>query len=108
MAEEDETEGAVLDTTLLIDGKRGVTTVFSIIEFPPAIEECTVLWPRQQDYLRAIDLAVKLRLKGKPIGCTDIIIASMCLNRNLRLATKDRDFHAVQEAEKDFLCAVFD
>ncbi|MDP3728452.1 MAG: hypothetical protein Q8R18_03270 [bacterium] len=33
-------KSTLLDTTLLIDGKRRVTTIFSIIEFPITIQEC--------------------------------------------------------------------
>jgi hypothetical protein len=100
--EEGSKKGKVLDTSLLIEGKRGLTPVFCVIEHPPALEQCIILWPDQFDYSRAVDLACKLRAKGTPIGCTDILIASMCMNRNMTLYTKDNDFKAVKAVEASF------
>jgi hypothetical protein len=88
--------GEVLDASILIEGKHGLTTVYGVIEHPPAIHNCLVLWPEKADYDRALDLAWKLRLRGTPVGCTDLLIAAMCLNRDLTLVTKDKDFQQIQ------------
>lgn len=101
-------ESEVLDTNLLIEGKRGLTTVLNVIEHPPAINHCQVLWPDRDDYERALDLAWKLRLQGTPVGCTDILVSSICLNRNLTLITKDNDFKYVKGVEKEFKVRVLE
>lgn len=95
-------ESKVLDTSILIAGSRGLTTVFSIIEYPPALGNCTIIFPDPSDFERAIDLAAQLRLKGTPIGCVDIVTASMCINRKLKLLTKDKDYKRIKEVEKAF------
>ena len=92
----------VLDTSVLIEHVVGLTTVFGIIEYPPAIESCTVLLPEKEDYEKAIEVASQLRLKGTPVGCVDIVIASMCINRNLKLLTKDKDYKYIKEVDKTF------
>lgn len=94
-------ESELLDTSILITGKSGLTSVFSVIEHPPCLYHCTVLWPLKEDYDRALDLAWKLRLQGTPLGCTDLLIASMCLNRGLTLVTKDHGFKYVQQVERE-------
>ncbi len=92
-------ENKVLDTSLLIAGGSGVTTIFNIIEYPPAYEKCNVIWPRREDYVRALAVASKLRKADTPVGAIDIIIASICMNRALILVTKDEDFRVVREIE---------
>jgi len=99
---EREKESEVIDASLLIEGERGTTTAIGIIEYPPALPGCTIIWPETADYATAINLAVRLRKNGSPIGSADIIIASMCLNRSLTLRTKDKDFLNVKEVEKSF------
>ncbi|MFQ6118726.1 MAG: type II toxin-antitoxin system VapC family toxin [Methanosarcinales archaeon] len=42
---------------------------------------------------------MKLRDVGRPIGAIDIVVASICINRNLELITKDRDFKFIKEVE---------
>jgi len=90
-------ENKVLDKSVLITGSSGITTIFNIIEYPPAYEKCSVIWPRREDYARA--LASKLRKAGKAIGAIDIIIASICINRALVLVSKDEDFKVIREID---------
>lgn len=85
-----------------MEGKFGFTTVFSIIEFPPASKYCDILKPNNNDYKKSLDIAWRLRKIGKPIGAIDMIIASMCINRNLQLLTKDRDFEVIKQLEPKF------
>lgn len=92
----------VLDASVLIVGASGLTTIFGVIEHPPAIDRCLVLFPEKADFYRGFELAQKLRLNGTPIGCVDIMVAGMCLNRDFRLLTKDSDFNHVKEVEKEF------
>ncbi len=52
--------------------------------------------------MKAIEIAEKLRNIGKPIGAIDMLIASMCLNRSVKLITKDKDFKSVKEIFNNF------
>jgi len=92
-------ENKILDTSVLIDGASGITTIFNIIEYPPAHENCSVIWPRREDYVKALAIASKLRKAGKPVDAIDIIIASICINRALALVSKDEDFKSIKEIE---------
>ena len=93
----------VLDTSILIETKAGFTTIFSLIEYPKAINyEIEILWPEREDYILAIELMAALFNKGKPIPAIDALIASICLNRQLTLRTKDRHFLNIKEIKPDF------
>jgi len=61
-----------------------------------------VLYPDANDYVKAIELSKKLYQIGKQIGAIDILIASMCINRGLKLKTKDNDFNAIKEVFPNF------
>ena len=95
-------EGEVLDANLLIEGERGTTTIIAAIEYPPAISESIILWPNNHDYLTSLTLSLLLRKKGTPVGSADIIMASMCINRDLTLKTKDKDFVFIKDVEPSF------
>ena len=58
--------------------------------------------PDSNDYAKAIDVSIKLRKIGRPIGTVDILIASMCLNRGFELVTKDSDYENVKLVEPSF------
>ncbi len=92
-------QNKILDTNLLIEGARGLTTIFSLIEFPPACTACEVIVPNHEDYKRALELGVLLRKAGTPVAAVDILIASTALNRNLTIATKDKDFLQIKRIE---------
>lgn len=88
----------VFDTNLLIEGKGELTTIFNVIEYPKVLErEIEVLFPEKKDFTKAIELMVLLLKKGKPIPALDAVLASMCINRNLILRTKDKHFKKVAE-----------
>lgn len=91
-------EGPVLDTGLLIEGQTGLTTIFSVVEYPKVLERegLGILWPVKDDFLYAVEVMIDLLKKGRPIPSTDVLIASMCLRRRLELATKDRHFKEIQ------------
>ena len=76
--------------------------MFSIIEYPPALDTCQILLPESSDYTKAIDISKKLRKIGKPIGTVDILIASMCINKGFELVTKDLDYENVKSVEPEF------
>lgn len=85
-----------------MEGKFGLTTIFSTIEYPPAFDKCDILWPNKKDFKLAFKISMKLRKIGKPVGAIDIIVASMCINRNLQLLTKDKDFQSIRAVEPRF------
>lgn len=93
---------AVIDTNLVIekvrkneDIKENVTEV-TIAEFPPIMDYKKfygkVLIVERDDILLSIELQRRLRTIGKPKSFSDLLIASICINRNEELITKDMDF----------------
>lgn len=96
-------EDEVFDTNLLMEGKGKLTTIFNLVEYPKAVEgEFEVLFPEKRDYYKAIEIMSQLYERGRPIPALDVILASMCLNRNLTLRTKDIHFRNVEEVSPDF------
>ncbi|MCD6244403.1 MAG: PIN domain-containing protein [Candidatus Korarchaeota archaeon] len=80
--------------------------MFNIIEYPPAAKGSRILFPRKGDYLKALEIMVKLREIGKPTPAIDVLIAAMCIRRDLRLLTKDKHFLFIKEVEPDFMVHV--
>lgn len=93
----------VLDTSALIQGIRGLTTIFSAVEYPRGVKGCDVILPTLIDYCRAIEISRILYQKGTPVPATDILIASIALNRNLILVTKDKHFEKIPELKLEFV-----
>lgn len=91
----------LLDTSAVIDGHRGIITVFTVIEHPPAARPdwVTVIYPNKKDYNRAIQNAEVLRSKGMRMAATDLMISAIAANRGLALVTKDSDFLAIQKVD---------
>jgi len=46
----------------------------------------------RDDVLLSIELQKRLRAAGKPKPFSDLLIASVCINRNEELITRDEDF----------------
>ena len=80
----------------------GTTTIFNIIEYSPAANFCEILYPELAEYELAFQISIKLRDAGRIIQAIDILIASMCINREFTLVTKDNDFSRIKEIEKSF------
>ena len=104
-------EEVVYDTNELIaflkEGKpdlKGFTTVFSLIEFPKSLdfEQLTVIYPSLEDYEEGVEISSELLQRGKPMPAIDIMIAAMCIRRNLTLLTRDNNFTAIKSIKKDF------
>lgn len=76
--------------------------MFSAIEYPPAADNCEILYPDLMDYELALHLATKLRAIGRSIEAIDILNAAMCLNRDCELITKDRDYEHIKMIRSDF------
>src|SRR4030066_1580359 len=104
-------EEVVYDTNQLIaflkSGKRdakGFTTILNIIEFPKALElkELAVIYPTLDDYDESLKISAALLLKGMPLPAVDIMIASVCLRRNLTLCTMDSHFTNIKSVRNTF------
>lgn len=104
-------EEVVYDTNELIDFLKksklnltGFTTVFSLIEFPKALEfeQLTVIYPNLEDYQESLEISLALLQKGNPLPAVDILIAAMCIRRNLVLCTKDNHFTSIKSIRNGF------
>ena len=104
-------EEVVYDTNQLIaflkSGKRnvkGFTTIFNIIEFPKALDlkELAVIYPTLDDYEESLKISAALLRKGKPLPAVDILIAAICIRRNLKLCTMDNHFTNIQSVRNTF------
>ena len=104
-------EEIVYDTNLLINHLKadkssfiGLTTIFNVIEFPKALElkELDVIFPAIDDYNEGLKISVALLKKGKPLPAIDILIAAMCIRRDLTLCTQDQHFTNVKSVRNDF------
>ena len=92
----------IIDTNIAIDRFkkkeeiRENITIITAIEFPPILSydrfHGTVYTIKPEDQVLAIRLQRLLRQIGKPKSVPDILIASICINRNEELITKDEDF----------------
>ncbi len=75
-----------------------------MIEFPKALDlkGLAVIYPTVDDYEESIELSAALLNKGTPMQAVDIMIAVICLRRNLTLSTKDHDLAQVMKVRKNF------
>jgi tRNA(fMet)-specific endonuclease VapC len=83
---------------------NGFTTIFNAIEFPKALnlKDLLIIYPTKDDYQESLEISVALLKKGAPLQAVDIMIAAMCIRRNLTLLTKDNDFAQVAKVSKSF------
>ncbi len=104
-------EEVVYDTNQLIElsksGKldvRGFTTIFNVIEFPKALEfeDLTVIYPTLEDYDESVGISLAVLRKGSPLPAVDILIAAMCIRRNLTLCTMDNHFTNIKSVRNTF------
>jgi len=102
-------EEIVYDTSVLVSllkGRKrlanGFTTVFNIIEFPKALDlkELGVIYPTVEDYNEALKISVSLLRAGNPLPAVDVLIASICIRRDLVLHTADEHFKHVKSLSK--------
>jgi tRNA(fMet)-specific endonuclease VapC len=104
-------EEIVYDTNKLINylktsktSLKGLTTIFSIIEFPKALElkDLDVIYPTIDDYNESLRIAFTLLKKGKPLPAIDILIAAICIRRGLTLCTFEQHFINIKSVRNDF------
>jgi len=109
-------EEVVYDTNQLIasakKGKfdlKGFTTIFNVIEFPKALEfeELTVIYPTLEDYEESVNICLALFLKGSPLPAVDVLIASICVRRDLTLCTGDNHFTNIKPVRSTFKLELF-
>ena len=83
---------------------KGLTTIFNIIEFPKALElkELKVIYPTIEDYNESLKISAALFKKGKPLPTIDILIATICIKRDLTLCTEDQHFTNIKSVRNDF------
>ena len=102
----------LLDTNSLITWKKTntnipslmesiYTSIFNIIEFPPAItiKSLIILHPTQQTYENGLIYASKMRDNGTPMHAIDLLIGALALEHQLSLVTNNGDFNAFNEIE---------
>lgn len=104
-------EEVVYDTNQLIKflktGKqeiKGFTTILNIIEFPKALDlkELAIIYPTIADYDESLKISAALLRKGSPLPAVDIMIAAICIRRNLTLCTMDSHFTSIKAVRNDF------
>ncbi len=83
---------------------NGFTTVFNAIEFPKALDlkELVIIYPTIDDYEESLEISAALLKKGTPLQAVDIMIAAICIRRNLNLSTKDNDFVKITKVRNNF------
>ena len=92
----------VLDTSVVIDmvGRdeeiyENVTEI-TILEFPPVLKyqkfHGKIYYLKRFDLDLALKIQINLRKLGIQKPIPDLLIASICINRNEELLTRDRDF----------------
>jgi tRNA(fMet)-specific endonuclease VapC len=104
-------EEVVYDTNELIDLYKknkleinGFTTILNLMEFPKALEfeSLTVIYPNLEDYQESLEISLALFQKGNPLPAINIMIAAMCIRRNLALCTKDNHFTSIKSVRNSF------
>jgi tRNA(fMet)-specific endonuclease VapC len=104
-------EEVVYDTNQLIkflkSGKhnvKGFTSILNIIEFPKALylKELAVIYPTLDDYGESLKISAALLRRGTPLPAVDMLIASVCVRRNLTLCTVDKHFTNIKSVRNAF------
>ncbi len=92
----------ILDTNILIEKIKNNeeifenTTEINVLEYPPILKYLKfhgkIYFLKRVDLSLALKLQIELRKRGMQKSVQDVLIASICINRNEELITKDRDF----------------
>ncbi|WP_456473998.1 type II toxin-antitoxin system VapC family toxin [Candidatus Pyrohabitans sp.] len=98
---------SVIDTSIAIERVKNAIEILenitevTLVEYPPLTEYMglhgKILPIERKDVLLAVELQKRLRKNGKPKPFADILIASICINRNEGLFTRDEDFLDIAE-----------
>jgi len=80
-------------------------TSITLVEYPPIRNyegfRGRIYFLDIRDQLKA-SLQEKLRVLGKPMGASDLLIAAVSLNKDEELVTLDEDFSVIKEIEPSF------
>ncbi|AEA46516.1 type II toxin-antitoxin system VapC family toxin [Archaeoglobus veneficus] len=92
----------VLDTNVVIERIRNREevrdniTAVTFVEFPKIVYykkfHGKILFPNTDDFILAHKIQSELVREGKAKTFADLLIASICINRDEELVTNDRDF----------------
>ncbi len=101
----------ILDTSVVIDRVRMRKPIYediavvTFIEYPRIIYykhlHGGVVLPIKYDYILAHRLQLQLLKLGKPQAFSDLLIASIAINRDEELVTYDRDFEHIRDTAKE-------
>jgi predicted nucleic acid-binding protein len=61
-----------------------------------------VIYPVFEDFEEALKISQDLLLKGPPLQAVDLMMAAICIRRNLTLSTRDKDFTNVKKVRNSF------
>jgi predicted nucleic acid-binding protein len=62
----------------------------------------TVIYPTLDDYNESLKISAALLRKGIPLSAGDILIAAICISRNLTLRTLDKHFTNIKSVRNTF------
>ena len=79
-----------------------ITSIFNVIEFPPILKfgsKLVIIYPTKDEYLLALEMMIRLRKIGKPVGIIDLMLAAIAVQRGLVVVSNDKDFETIKEIE---------
>ena len=73
----------------LLQGFNQPKAYDQIIEY---FESLPFIVPEREDYIRAANLRNRCRKKGIQVGTIDVLLAQLCIDREIEILTTDKDF----------------
>lgn len=73
----------------LLQGFNKPKAYDQIIEY---FESLPFIVPERDDYIRAANLRNRCRKKGIQVGTIDVLLAQLCIDREIEILTTDKDF----------------
>lgn len=73
----------------LLQGFNKPKAYDQIIEY---FESLPFIVPEREDYIRAANLRNRCRKKGIQVGTIDVLLAQLCIDREIEILTTDKDF----------------
>lgn len=73
----------------LLQGFNQPKAYDQIIEY---FESLPFIVPEREDYIRAANLRNRCRKKGIRVGTIDVLLAQLCIDREIEILTTDKDF----------------
>jgi len=87
--------------SLYIKKDHSYTTIFNVIEYPPAInlDNLSIIYPKSIHYQNAFLLANALRDAGIGQSAMDILTVIIAIEKQMAIVTDDKDFQQIQTIE---------